>query len=72
MTSIVAAGSFTTLAGLLTTEFVEDIGWGVDAIGPGIAINMLFYGLTAPFAIYFMRRYGIAKVANTALMGTVT
>lgn len=68
MTSIVAAGSFTTLAGLLTTEFVEDIGWGVDAIGPGIAINMLFYGLTAPFAIYFMRRYGIAKVANTALM----
>ncbi|MEM9523712.1 MAG: MFS transporter [Pseudomonadota bacterium] len=67
MTSIVAAGSYTTLAGLLTTEFVEKIGWGVDMIGPGIAINMLFYGLTAPFSIYVMRRYEIAKVANTAL-----
>lgn len=67
MTSIVAAGSYTTLAGLLTTEFVAEIGWRVDMIGPGIGINMLFYGLTAPFAIYAMRRHGIAKVANSAL-----
>lgn len=68
MTSIVAAGSYTTLAGLLTTEFVAEIGWRVDMIGAGIGINMLFYGLTAPFAIYAMRRYGIMKVANAALL----
>lgn len=66
--SIVAAGSYTTLAGLLTTELVKEIGWGVDTVGPGIAINMIFYGLAAPFSIYIMRRHGIAKVANTALL----
>ena len=68
ITSIVAAGSYTTLAGLLTTDLVETLGWGVDTIGPGIGINMLFYGLTAPISIYAMRRYGIAKVANLALV----
>ncbi|OKL45144.1 MFS transporter [Pseudovibrio exalbescens] len=72
MTSIIAAGSYTTLAGLLTTEFVAEIGWGVDTVGPGIGINMLFYGLTAPFSIYVMRRYGIARVANIALAMLVT
>lgn len=68
ITSIVAAGSYTTLAGLLTTDLVETLGWGVDAIGPGIGINMLFYGLTAPVSIYAMQRYGIARVANLALV----
>lgn len=67
-TSIVAAGSYTTLAGLLTPGLVETLGWGVDAIGPGIGINMFFYGLTAPISIYAMQRYGIAKVANVALI----
>lgn len=66
--NIVAAGSYTTLAGLLSTEFVSEIGWSVDIIGTGIAINMLLYGLTAPFSIYLMRRYGIPKIANIALL----
>ncbi|MFA1626924.1 MFS transporter [Rhizobium mongolense] len=68
ITSIVSAGSYTTLAGLLTTDLVKQLGWSVTSIGPGIALNMVLYGLTAPFAIYAMRRFGIAKVANIALL----
>ncbi|APO69786.1 major facilitator superfamily protein (plasmid) [Rhizobium gallicum] len=66
--SIVAAGSYTTLAGLLTTDLVNQLGWTVTSIGPGIALNMILYGLTAPFAIHMMRRFGIAKIANVALL----
>ncbi|MBX4935280.1 MULTISPECIES: MFS transporter [Rhizobium] len=72
ITSIVSAGSYTTLAGLLTTNFVKQLGWSVSSISPGIALNMILYGLTAPFAIYAMRRFGIAKVANIALLMLVT
>ncbi|MQW30248.1 MFS transporter [Sinorhizobium meliloti] len=68
VTSIVSAGSYTTLAGLLTTDLVKQLGWSVTSIGPGIALNMILYGLTAPFAIYAMRRFGIANVANIALL----
>ncbi|AXS39811.1 MFS transporter [Breoghania sp. L-A4] len=68
ITSIVAAGSYTTLAGLLTTDLVARLGWSVGSVGPGIGLNMLLYGLTAPFSIHAMQRFGIARVANAALL----
>lgn len=65
--SIVAAGSYTTLVGLLITDLVDTQGWSVDTIGPGIGINMVLYGVTAPIGVYAMQRYGIARIANLAL-----
>ncbi|MEX0729541.1 MAG: MFS transporter [Aquisalimonadaceae bacterium] len=67
LSSIVAAGSCATLAGLLLTQFSSQFGWTTSALSAGVAINMLLYGLTAPFAIHAMEKYGIRRVSITAL-----
>jgi hypothetical protein len=64
--SIIAAGSYTTLAGLLSTKFATELGWPPSAISAGIGINMALYGVTAPFAIFAMQKYGIRPVAGAA------
>lgn len=65
--SIVAAGSYTTLAGLLSTKFINELGWSPSAISIGVGINMALYGVTAPFAIFVMEKYGIRRVSVWAL-----
>lgn len=65
--SIVAAGSYTTLAGLLSTTATAELGWSVSSISGGIGLNMALYGLTAPFAIFAMEKFGIRKVSVVAL-----
>ncbi|HCD21618.1 MAG TPA: MFS transporter, partial [Alphaproteobacteria bacterium] len=65
--SIVAAGSYTTLAGLLITQFSVDLGWTAATVSAGVALNMLLYGVTAPFALILMDRYGIRPVAIGAM-----
>lgn len=65
--SIVTAGSFTTLSGLLTAELAGTAGWTTTTTAPGVAINMILYGASAPFAIHAMNRYGIRVVTVAAL-----
>ena len=66
--SIVAAGSYTTLAGLLITQFSIDLGWTAATVSVGVALNMLLYGVTAPFALILMDRYGIKPVSIAAML----
>ncbi|OBX35711.1 major facilitator superfamily protein [Halomonas elongata] len=66
--TILTAGSFATLAGLLTTSLVQDLGWTIAAISPGVALNMVLYGAAAPFGIYAMEKYGIRRITICALV----
>ena len=66
--TIIASGSFTTLSGLLTATFVSKFGWSTSEISIGVSINMLLYGLTAPFAIQVMKKYGVCTVTTSALL----
>ena len=68
MASIVAAGSYTTLAGLLITQFAIDLGWTAATVSVGVALNMLLYGVTAPFALILMDRYSIRTVSIAAMI----
>lgn len=65
--SIVAAGSCTTLAGLLTTKLSNELDWAPSEISGGVAVNMALYGVAAPFAIFFMQKYGVRRVSTIAL-----
>jgi len=64
--SIIAAGSYTTLAGLIATQFNTE-GWSAATISIGVGVNMAMYGITAPFAIYAMQNFGIRRIAVFAL-----
>ena len=66
LTLIAAAGSRSAPA-VLIVPLEESFGWGRDQISLAIAINVLLFGLVAPFAAALMERFGIKKVVMTAL-----
>ncbi|WP_244905252.1 MFS transporter [Streptomyces agglomeratus] len=70
--AIVTAGAFTTLAGLLTGPLHREFGWSRSAIGLGASVNMVLYGLTAPFAAALMDRFGMRRVVGGALGAVAT
>ena len=65
--SIITAGSFTTLSGLLTTELSRTLDWTTSTTAAGVAVNMVLYGAAAPFALHAMERFGIRQVTVAAL-----
>ncbi|WP_228079096.1 MFS transporter [Streptomyces profundus] len=65
--AIVTAGAFTTVPGLLATPLHEGQGWERGQIALASAVNMVLFGLTAPFAAAAMDRYGIRRVVLAAL-----
>lgn len=65
--AVVAAGTFTTLAGLLVGPLHAESGWSRGAIGVGSAVHMVVYGATAPFAAALMDRFGMRYVTTGAL-----
>ncbi|MDB3891790.1 MFS transporter [Alphaproteobacteria bacterium] len=54
--------------GLLITQFSIDLGWTAATVSVGVALNMLLYGVTAPFALILMHRYGIKPVSIAAML----
>ncbi|MET4050533.1 MULTISPECIES: MFS transporter [unclassified Rhodococcus (in: high G+C Gram-positive bacteria)] len=65
--ALLASGSYTTVAGLITEPLVMSEGWSRSDIGVAVAINMVLYGAVAPFSAAAMDRYGLRKVTTSAL-----
>ncbi|APE35061.1 MFS transporter [Nocardia mangyaensis] len=65
--ALIAAGSFTTIAGLITEPLVTTREWSRGGIGVAVAVNMVLYGAVAPFSAALMDRYGIRRVTASAL-----
>ncbi|WP_461167219.1 MFS transporter [Tsukamurella serpentis] len=65
--ALLAAGSFTTIAGLITDPLIAEERWSRTEIGFGVALNMMLYGATAPFAAAVMDRVGARRVVAGAL-----
>jgi MFS family permease len=66
--AIVTAGAFTTVPGLLITPLHQEYGWDRGRIALAASVNMVLFGLTAPFATALMERAGIRRVAAGALL----
>ncbi|GAC46773.1 putative major facilitator superfamily transporter [Gordonia aichiensis NBRC 108223] len=65
--ALVAAGSYTTIAGLITDPLVTSCGWSRAEIGIAGSVNMVLYGAIAPFSAALMDRYGLRLIAAGAL-----
>ena len=44
-----------------------DFGWSMSSMSLAVSVNLLLYGLTAPFAAALMDRFGIRRVVAAAL-----
>jgi predicted MFS family arabinose efflux permease len=65
--ALVGAAGFGAAPGVLIRPLQEEFGWSRGTIGIAISINLILYGLTAPFAAAAMERFGMRGVMGVAL-----
>ncbi|WP_082801781.1 MFS transporter [Herbidospora cretacea] len=65
--AIIGAAGFRATPGVLITPLQEEFGWSRGTIGFAVSVNLMFYGLTAPFAAALMDRFGMRRVVTLAL-----
>jgi len=65
--TLVATAGFRSAPSVLIVPLEDAFGWGRDQISFAIAVNVLLFGLTAPFAAALMERFTIRKVVMAAL-----
>lgn len=65
--TLVTAAGFRSASSVLIIPLEDAFGWGREQISLAIAINVLVYGIVAPFAAALMERFGIRTVVMSAL-----
>lgn len=66
LTSIGAAG-FRSAPGVLIEHIHDEFGWSMATISSAASVNLVLYGLAAPFSAALMNRVGLKRVAIGAL-----
>ncbi|WP_425839177.1 MFS transporter [Microbacterium sp. PA5] len=65
--ALLAAAGFRAAPGALMVPLNEEFGWSTSVMSLAVSVNLLLYGLTAPFAAALMDRFGIRQVVAAAL-----
>ncbi|WP_369375243.1 MFS transporter [Promicromonospora sp. Populi] len=66
--TVMCAAAFTAAPGLFVDPLNAELGWSRATIGFGIGLQVVLYGLTAPFAAALMDRFGMRPVVSIALV----
>ncbi|MDH2428184.1 MFS transporter [Sphaerisporangium sp. TRM90804] len=66
--AIVGAAGFRATPGVLITPLEDEFGWTRGTISLAVSVNLVLYGLTAPFAAALMDRLGMRRVVASALL----
>lgn len=64
---LLASAAFRSSMGVMVVPFETDFGWSRSAISLAVSVNLVLYGITAPFAAALMERFGIRQVVVVAL-----
>ncbi len=66
--ALLAAAGFRAAPGALMVPLHHEFGWSTTVMSLAVSINLVLYGLTAPFAAALMDRFGVRQVVATALL----
>ncbi|WP_461172127.1 MFS transporter [Arthrobacter sp. Z1-9] len=66
--ALVGAAGFRAAPGVLMVPLQEEFGWSTTVLSAAVSINLVLFGLTAPFAAALMERFGIRAVTAIALV----
>jgi MFS family permease len=66
--ALVGAAGFRATPGVLIHPLHDEFGWSLGTISLAVSINLLLFGLTAPFAAALMEKFGIRRVVAYALL----
>ncbi len=64
---LLASAAFRSSFGVMVVPLEEDFGWSRAATSIAISVNLIFYGVTAPFAAALMERFGVRLILSIAL-----
>jgi MFS family permease len=66
--ALVGAAGFRAAPGVLMVPLQQEFGWSTTVLSAAVSINLVLFGLTAPFAAALMEKFGIRAVTATALV----
>ncbi|MCW2642295.1 MAG: major facilitator superfamily 1 [Dactylosporangium sp.] len=66
--ALVGAAGFRATPGVMLHPLHDEFGWPLGVISAAVSVNLILYGLTAPFAAALMERFGIRYVVASALV----
>ncbi|MDP9694228.1 UNVERIFIED_ORG: MFS family permease [Arthrobacter globiformis] len=65
--ALVGAAGFRAAPGVLMVPLQQEFGWSTTVLSAAVSINLVLFGLTAPFAAALMERFGVRAVTAVAL-----
>jgi len=65
--ALVGAAGFRAAPSVMIVPMQEEFGWSRSILSAAVAVNLLLFGLTAPFAAALMEKFGIRAVTSVAL-----
>ena len=68
MAALVAAAGFRSSTGALLEPLEHEFGWSRATTSGAVTLNLVVYGLTAPFAAALMERFGVRRVVAASLL----
>jgi MFS family permease len=66
--ALVGAAGFRATPSVMIGPLHDEFGWSTGTISAAVSVNLLLYGLTAPFAAALMERFGIRRIVMVALV----
>jgi len=66
--ALVGAAGFRAAPGVLLVPLQNEFGWSTTVLSAAVSINLVLFGLTAPFAAALMERFGVRAVTAVALV----
>src|SRR5689334_870778 len=66
--ALVGAAGFRATPSVMIQPLHDEFGWSTGTISAAVSVNLLLYGLTAPFAAALMDKFGIRRVVMAALL----
>nr|WP_281372804.1 MFS transporter [Kineococcus aurantiacus] len=63
-----AAGAFRSVPATLLEPVTAEFGWSRAQVSAAVSVNLVLYGLIAPFAAALMQRFGVQRVVAVALL----
>lgn len=64
---LIASAAFRSSYGVMIVPIDAEFGWSRGATSLAVSVNLVFYGVTAPFATTLMERFGIRTIAAAAM-----
>jgi MFS family permease len=65
--ALVAAAAFRSSTGVLMEPIEDEFGWDRTTTSGAVSLNLVLFGLVAPFAAALMDRWGVRRVVTLAL-----